>query len=142
MLLFEDETFKNNYQSIIHPIIKKEVLKGIKTSKNDIIKDNKKRILFLDVPLLYEASFDELCDNVLIINAEEEVIYQRIRKRNNLSDSDIAAILRNQLSFDEKIKRAKTNLDSINQSFYVIDNSTDLDSLYLKIDEYLHKLNK
>ena len=98
MLLFEDETFKNNYQSIIHPIIKKEVLKGIKTSKNDIIKDNKKRILFLDVPLLYEASFDELCDNVLIINAEEEVIYQRIRKRNNLSDSDIAAILRNQRS--------------------------------------------
>ena len=142
MLLFEDETFKNNYHSIIHPIIKKEVLKGIKTSKNDIIKDNKKRILFLDVPLLYEASFDELCDNVLIINAEEEVIYQRIRKRNNLSDSDIAAILRNQLSFDEKIKRAKFNLDNINQAFDVIDNSTDLDSLYLKIDEYLHKLNK
>ena len=142
MLLFEDETFKNNYQSIIHPIIKKEVLKGIKTSKNDIIKDNKKRILFLDVPLLYEASFDELCDNVLIINAEEEVIYQRIRKRNNLSDSDIAAILRNQLSFDEKIKRAKFNLDNINQAFDVIDNSTDLDSLYLKIDEYLQKLNK
>lgn len=139
-LLFEDETFKNDYQSIIHPLIKKGVLKGLKTIKDDIIKYNKKRVVFLDVPLLYEASFDELCDMAIIVNANIDVIYERLRIRNNFSDSEIESVLKNQLSFEEKTKRALYNLKNKGQLYDVIDNSYTIEELYKKIDEYLLKI--
>ena len=82
----------------------------------------------LDAPLLFEAGLDTRCDAVLVLVADEEVRISRVCARDGMTPEEVRDRIRNQMSDNEKIKRADA----------VIDNSDGIQELKENIDEFLN----
>ena len=80
--------------------------------------------ILLDVPLLYEAGLDDRCDMVIVLVADEDVRIARVCSRDGMTPEEVRARIRNQMSDNEKIKRADA----------VIDNSEGISDLYENLD--------
>lgn len=125
-LVFNNPELKIKLENIIHPLIKKEVLKIFEENSND-------DVIFVSVPLLFETDFYKLFDKILFVAANENIRLERLQKRNNLSSSEALLRIRAQMSQEEKIKRA---------DFIIENNSTpeDLEKKVLIFIRELHSL--
>ena len=125
-LVFNNPELKIKLEKIIHPFIKKEVLKIFEENRNE-------DVIFVSVPLLFETDFYKLFDKVLFVAANENIRLERLQKRNNLSSSEALLRIRAQMSQEEKIKRA---------DFIIENNSTpeDLEKKVLIFIRELHSL--
>lgn len=125
-LVFNNPELKIKLENIIHPLIKKEVLKIFEENSND-------DVIFVSVPLLFETDFYKLFDKILFVAANENIRLERLQKRNNLSSSEAILRIRSQMSQEEKIKRA---------DFIIENNSTpeDLEKRVLIFIRELHSL--
>jgi dephospho-CoA kinase len=74
-----------------------------------------RRLVVLDVPLLYETGGQRLVDAVAVVSARTMVQAQRVLRRPGMSEERLAAILHRQLPDPEKRRRAdfviRTDLD-------------------------------
>lgn len=120
--IFTTPLLKEKLEKIIHPkvlsIIKKE------------IKKNKKKILFLDVPLLYEANYQKICDKVIVVYVDLEKQVERLMKRDKIDKEYALKKIDSQISMEEKKKRAD----------YVVDNSFSVEETYAQLEEILEKI--
>lgn len=125
-LVFNNPELKIKLENIIHPFIKKEVLKIFEENSNE-------DVIFVSVPLLFETDFYKLFDKILFVAANENIRLERLQKRNNLSSSEAILRIRSQMSQEEKIKRA---------DFIIENNSTpeDLEKKVLIFIRELHSL--
>ena len=125
-LVFNNPELKIKLENIIHPLIKKEVLKIFEENSNE-------DVIFVSVPLLFETDFYKLFDKILFVAANENIRLERLQKRNNLSSSEALLRIRAQMSQEEKIKRA---------DFIIENNSTpeDLEKKVLIFIRELHSL--
>ena len=89
----KDEAKRRQLQDLLYPIIKKIIIKQIKIEKNDIIEYTKEPLIFISAPLLIESHFDELCDDVWIIDSSDDVLIKRIIKRDAVSEAQAKQIL-------------------------------------------------
>ncbi|MDO4690858.1 MAG: dephospho-CoA kinase [Fusobacterium sp.] len=108
-IVFKDKEKLEELNRIIHPRVY-VFFKSIR-EKNDY----KKTIVF-DVPLLFESGIDKLCDKILLVLANRELKIKRIIKRDGISKELAEKIIGSQMSDDEKIKKADIiikNNDSI-----------------------------
>ena len=90
------------------------------------------KVIFLDVPLMFEVGMDKLCAEVWLVVADERVKILRLQKRDEITKDEIIAKFRSQMPDEEKIKRAD----------FVIDNSGNEEALYLQLDKLLKKYEK
>ena len=106
----------------IHPIIYEELKKLIDKSKEDNI--------FLDIPLLFEAGFEDLCDSIILIFVERDIQVERLMKRDNI------------LRFDaiKKISKQQNLEDKRSKADYIIDNSGSIDSTLKQVDHLLERI--
>lgn len=118
-IVFHDHLQKKRLESIVHPYVVSVIKKEIEESKEDII--------FLDVPLLFEAHLEYLCDKIIVIYVDEKTQIKRLMERNQIDEENAKHLISQQLSLEEKKDRAN----------YIIDNSDDLVSLYKNIEEML-----
>lgn len=132
-IIFNNKDYRKELQNIIYPIIKKIIIKLIKTEKNDIILYTKPKVIFLSAPLLLESGFDELCDDVIIVKAEKEEQIRRIISRDHASIEEAIEAIAIRKSFEELYKEFLTH------DLYprVIDNSGTLTDLYKQVDKTL-----
>jgi len=72
----------------------------------DELKQKGNRVIVLEAPLLIEAGWLSLVDNVWVTVANEETIVRRLRKRSGLSEAQALARIRSQLTAEEKMKYA------------------------------------
>ena len=72
-------------------------------------------IFVLEAALLLEADYQDICDELWYIYADEKVRYQRLKENRQYSDEKIDAIMKNQLS----------EVSFREQCHVVIDNSGD-----------------
>lgn len=108
-IVFKDKEKLEELNRIIHPRVY-VFFKSIR-ERNDY----KKTIVF-DVPLLFESGIDKLCDKILLVLADRELKIKRIIKRDGISKELAEKIIGSQMSDDEKIKKADIiieNNDSI-----------------------------
>lgn len=92
----------------------------IKEKISVIFDDNSdKSIIFVSVPLLFEANMEKMFDKVIFVSAPQECRLERLMKRNNYTKEE--AMLRIQAQEEESYK--------INKSDFVINNNSDLDNL-------------
>ena len=112
--------------SIMHPAI-------IKKSKEKIeeLKDMKKKLIVVVIPLLFEVNLEYLADKILLVAASREKQTERIIKRDNTNRTDAENIINSQMPLDEKRKK----------SDYVIENNGNLSELRRKVLEFLNNLN-
>ena len=110
--------------SIIHPLVKEELLNQVKLCDDEII--------FVEVPLLFEANFDKECNKILCVYVNNDIQIKRLMKRNNIDKIEALKLINKQMDINTKAKL----------SDYVIDNSYDISNTYQEIDKFLLKLKE
>lgn len=80
-LVFNNSSAKMLLNSITHPIIKEELLSEISKYNDGLV--------FVEIPLLYEAKFDSLCDKVICVFLSQKYQVERLMEREGI-DEDFA----------------------------------------------------
>ena len=75
-------------------------------------KKNGEKLIFLDVPLLFEAGWDSFCDEVWVVFVPRNIQEQRLMKRNRLTEEQARARIDSQMSLKEKCGRADIVIDN------------------------------
>lgn len=136
-IIFSNDNKRQDLNNLMHPIIKKIVISSIKRQKNAIINNtNMPKIIFVAVPLLFEAKYEDICDEVLIIDSNEEDIIKRLMNRDQIDFESAKQKIATQLSTSEKIAYAKKH----KVKYYLLENKGSLKDLYTNIDKYLKTL--
>lgn len=98
-LVFNHPTLLSKLSDIIHPLVKSDFINWV----ND---QDHQNIIFMECAILFEGGFDKLVDKKLLVYANEETRIQRVMLRDKLNRNQVIARIKNQLSEDEKIKKA------------------------------------
>ena len=110
--VFADAAAKKALESLLHPLIRDESQRRIAAATG--------RYVVHVVPLLIESpDYRSRVDRVLVVDAPEELRVARVRARSRLSDEEVRAIMRSQVSRAERLAAADD----------VIDNGGSLDAL-------------
>lgn len=119
-IIFNDKQAKKDLEDIIHPYV-------IKRIKDVILNNQDKKYIFLDIPLLFESNLEYLCDKIIVVYLNEQEEIKRLMKRDSIDENYAKIIISNQMSIEEKKKRADI----------VLNNNQGLEQLYKQIDELL-----
>ena len=106
-IIFSNGKIKKELETLLH----KEVIKKI----SDFFDENKdKKIAVAEIPLLFENHYENLFDKIIMVYANDDLRFDRIKKRNNFDDEYIKKIMNSQLSQD--LKREKSDFVIINEN--------------------------
>ena len=100
--------------------LEKYVWKKVEERFIKLAKKSKSKIVF-EVPLLFESRLNEYCDVTLLLDCTEEVQLKNLKKRGSSID----------------LKKINSNFDiqnNIKKATYVVNNNSDVASLYKSID--------
>ena len=122
-LVFENNENLKELNNIIHPQIRKNISEQIQMHKNE-------KLVFVDVPLLFEAKFDDLVEKIIVISLDEKIQLERLMNRNSLSKEEALQRIKSQIPVREKEKLGD----------YVVDNSFTQENTYNQVDRILEKL--
>ena len=122
-LVFENNENLKDLNNIIHPQIRKNISEQIQVHKNE-------KLVFVDVPLLFEAKFDDLVEKIIVISLDEKIQLERLMNRNSLSKEEALQRIKSQIPVREKEKLGD----------YVVDNSFTQENTYNQVDRILEKL--
>lgn len=124
-IVFSDNSKKEELEKILHPLVKEKIFDFFSVNK-------KEKLLFVIIPLLFEANMENLFDCIIFISSDENIRLNRLMKRNNLKESDAKARIKAQMPESAKIPRAD----------FVVENNSDLISLKNNLQKVLEKLNE
>uniref|UniRef100_A0A7V4N561 Dephospho-CoA kinase n=1 Tax=Thermodesulfobacterium geofontis TaxID=1295609 RepID=A0A7V4N561_9BACT len=96
--ILENQELKKKLEALFHPLVKEKCIEFIKTNE-------KEKIVFLEVPLLFEVGWESFFDEIWVASCSEEVQKERILKK-GLDEKVGEEILKLQLPLFEKEKRA------------------------------------
>lgn len=82
-LIFNNSSAKIVLNQITHPIIKDELISRIKNCPDGLV--------FIEVPLLYEAKIEDLCDKVICVFLPKKNQVERLMQREGI-DEDYALV--------------------------------------------------
>ena len=93
-IIFKDEHKKSLLESIVHPLVREEILKFIENSKS-IYK-------IIMVPLIFETKSESFYDKIVVLDCEEKIQISRASKRDKKSRDNIINIMKTQASREER----------------------------------------
>ena len=122
-VVFSDKNLKTKLENILHPQIRRKILEFFENNKSE-------KIVFIAIPLLFEANMQDLFDKILFVYTNDEIRLKRLIARNNYSEEYAKIRLNSQLSQDEKIKRAD----------YIVYNNSTKDELRKEVVKVLEQI--
>lgn len=121
--VFTDAKKRERLEALIHPYVYGKIKDKIEASSRDVI--------VIEVPLLFEAGFETLCDKVVVVKCDYAAKQKRLmRKRYTVQE--IRARERAQMAESLKIKKAD----------FVLDNSRSIYETRRETERLWTKLNK
>ena len=105
--VIRDEIFSNKLKK---KKLEKFIHKEVTISRNHFIKkhkNKKNKIIFFDIPLLFEAKLNHICDYIILLYVPKKIKIQRALKRKKINEEDIIRILKSQI--DDKVKKKKSD---------------------------------
>ena len=118
-IIFNDSEEKQWLESQIHPYVRDRFTAELaKISALTVI---------LAIPLLFEANLTDLVTEIWVVSCDATTQLQRLQKRNNLALTQAQTRIKNQLPLTKKVALADV----------VINNNSDLASLYQQCDRYI-----
>ena len=127
-LIFSNPRQRSRLNRILHPRIKEEIRRRLKS----IRQKDPKAIVVIDVPLLIETGGHREMDKVIVVVCTETQQIERLRRRNQLSEEQARAMLSSQMSLEEKTTVAD----------YVIGNEGSLEETRQKARNVYQELKK
>ena len=119
-IVFGNPESLSRLNQIMHPRIYERVKAQIEDYRQQGV-----AVVVLEAPLLVEAGWTSLADEVWVTVASEATVLKRLKGRMGLSEEESLARLRSQLPSEERI----------NQADVVIDTECDLDEVRAKVRE-------
>lgn len=106
-MVFEDKNLLEKLNAIVHPAVKKYIRKAIQREE-----ENETDFFIVEAALLIEDKYDEICDELWYIYADEETRTERLKKNRGYSEEKIKSIFANQLSEDEFSEHCDFEIDN------------------------------
>ena len=119
-IVFEDRKLLEKLNAIVHPAVKRYIRRAIQMEQ-----EAGTEIFVVEAALLIEDKYDEICDELWYIYADENVRMHRLMKNRGYSVEKIRGILANQLSEEE----FESHCD------FEIDNSGDFQDTVRQIEQ-------
>ena len=104
---FASDAARKRLDDLMQPLLRSLILRRMEEARAGGAK-----ICVLDMPLLYEAGLDALCDTVWCVHLPRDEQIRRLMARDGLTLPQAEARLRSQLSSDEKAARARVVIDT------------------------------
>ena len=99
--VFDDTPALARLEAILHPLVRRRQIRFLCQAARA-----GRRVVVLDVPLLFETGGDRLCDAVVVVSAPAFVQAERVLRRPGMTRRRLGAILARQLSDADKRRRA------------------------------------
>ena len=100
-LVFSDPDAKTALEALVHPLVH--------TDRNAFLNqmnNQRKKMVVVDIPLLYETGCEYFCDRVICVWAPDFLQKRRAMKRTGMSEKKLDAILNGQIPQREKMNLA------------------------------------
>lgn len=126
-IVFNDKESLTVLNSIMHPRVR-QITRARKKSSFD----QGHRVVFNDVPLLFENNLEQDYSQTVLIYCNESDQLERLMRRNGFTKEEALARITSQM--DIELKKEKAD--------FVISNTSTLDELYEQLDSYILELKK
>lgn len=127
--IFSDPAEKKTLDALMQPLLRQMICQGIQEARQ-----NGAKACILDMPLLYEAGLDGLCDTVWCAFLPRETQLTRLMLRDSFTRPEAEDRLRSQMDSQEKARRADVVIDT---SGTIDQTQSRIPSLYA--DELAHE---
>ncbi|MEX1031107.1 MAG: dephospho-CoA kinase [Paenibacillaceae bacterium] len=106
--IFANELSRKQLEGILHP----EIRAIMKQRMNELEADNPRRLVVVDVPLLFESGLASMFEMVMLVYVPREVQLERLMNRDGLSRVQAEARLEAQMPIEQKIQLADFIIDN------------------------------
>ena len=124
-IIFENKQIRKKLELYIFKIVRKKRSDFIKKEKQ-----KKTKLIFIDIPLLFENNLEKQFNKVISIIASKRVRLKRLKKTRKMTENQFKNITRSQTS--DIIRKKKSD--------YVIYNNSTLKDYKIKINKLISKL--
>lgn len=118
-VVFQNSQKRKELEAIIHPYCRQRMTNAIKNKQGGL--------LFLDIPLLFEAKMDDLCDEIWLVYVDYKTQLERLCARNQYSEQEAKVRIGAQISLEKK--RAWAD--------FVLENNSSQESLLAQVKQRL-----
>lgn len=95
-IIFSDSAIRKQWEEAVHPAVKNKILNLIKKAVEE-----GKEFFFLEAALLIEDNYEEICEEIWYVYADEDVRRIRLKETRAYSDEKTDSILNAQLKDSE-----------------------------------------
>lgn len=127
-IVFSDRSALEDLNEIVKTYLKTECDRIL----DALSPEESRPFVVLEAPVLFEYGFESYVDYILLITCREDLIIERVMKRNGVSAEEVLARLRSQVPQEEKLRRSNLALDNSSSRE---DFKEHLESAYLQILE-------
>ncbi len=124
-IIFENKHIRKRLELYIFKIVRKKRSDFIKQEK-----EKKTRLVFIDIPLLFENNLEKQFHKVISVIASKQVRLTRLKKTRKMTENQFKNVTRSQTS--DVIRKKKSD--------YVIYNNSTLKDYKIKINKLISKL--
>jgi len=124
-IIFENKQIRKKLELYIFKIVRKKRSSFIKQEK-----EKKTRLIFIDIPLLFENNLEKQFHKVISIIASKQTRLKRLKKTRKMTEKQFKNIIRSQTS--DIIRKKKSD--------YIIYNNSTLKDYKTKINKLINKL--
>lgn len=124
-IIFSDTKEKKWLNALLHPLIHQKTQQQLKQANNSYV-------LWI-VPLLFENNLSHLADRVLVIDVTPEEQISRTVERDNVSEEQVANILKAQSSREYRLAHADDVITNHNGELNISDKVAKLHERYITL---------
>ncbi|GEM_PF-231778 len=106
-LVFSSASAREQLNSLMQPLIYQEIQRQLADAGARSCP-----VAVLDMPLLFEAGLDSLCDTVWCVYLPEDLQIRRIMERDGMSETDARNRIASQMPAEEKKRRSQVIIDT------------------------------
>lgn len=123
--VFSNGRKRRQLNSLLQPVIKDEIDAQIAHYQ-----ELGKRVVVLDIPLLFETGYAQDCDRIVVVNIKPDLQIKRLMARNGYSRQEASQRIHAQMPLAAKVARAD----------FVINNNGDKEALTKAVQAFLETL--
>ncbi|MEJ8547252.1 dephospho-CoA kinase [Brevibacillus borstelensis] len=124
-IVFSDEAERQRLNAIVHPEVRR-----VMREEAEAAEQNGAKIVFMDIPLLFESKLQHMVDKVVVVYAPAQLQLARMMERDEFEEEQAQKRLRAQLPIDQK--RAEAD--------FVIDNTGSREETQKQVIQLLERL--
>jgi dephospho-CoA kinase len=102
--IFNNKKLLSKMNAIVHPKVGAHFQKWVKKQNSDYI--------LKEVAIIFENNLEDQYDYIITVIADEASRVERVIKRDNIIETEVLAIINNQLPDEEKVKRSDFVIDN------------------------------